>query len=79
MQVTDGQRQQANELAEKYGHKELWVNDSGEFFTTANHAAISVGNDRGRWAKVDPPFPPAEAGGNSSRAIQGVRAKKKGH
>ncbi len=53
MQISEAQQQQAMELAEKYGYKDLWANANGEFFTSANHAALSVGNDGEKWAKVD--------------------------
>lgn len=52
MKLTDKIRKQANELAEKHGFDELFVNEKGEFFSNKSHAANSVGHDKEKYAKV---------------------------
>lgn len=53
MKITDLKLKAARELAEKHGYTELYVNDKGEFFTSQNYAAMSVNNDKAKWAKVE--------------------------
>lgn len=52
MDVSKEIQKEAQALAKKYGYKELFVNESGEFFTSANLAAVSVGNDKEKYAEV---------------------------
>ena len=53
MKITAIQLKQARELAEKHGYTELYINDKGELFTSANLSALSVGHDKDKWAKID--------------------------
>jgi len=53
MKITALQLKQARELAEKHGYTELYINDKGEHFTSANLSALSVGHDKDKWAKID--------------------------
>jgi len=45
--------QQAKETANKIGVKQIWANDSGEFFTTENNALVSVNNNSSKVTKFD--------------------------
>ncbi|MTK53290.1 hypothetical protein [Paludibacter sp.] len=39
-------------LAKKHGLKQLFVNESSEFFTSHNAASLSVGHDKDKFAEV---------------------------
>lgn len=53
MEVTKEIKKQAKELASKFKAKEIFVNESGEFFTEEVNAKQSVKGNKDKYAKVD--------------------------
>ena len=53
MKITVSQQKQAVGIAEEHGFKEIFINEKGEFFSNSSYAALSVSNDKEKWAKVD--------------------------
>ncbi len=53
MEVTKEQKKQAQELASKHKVKSIFINESGEFFTEQNLAALSVGGDKEKFAEIN--------------------------
>jgi hypothetical protein len=53
MQVTKVQKQKAAEIAKAQKITTVWVNASGEFFTTDNLASLSVAGEKDKYAKID--------------------------
>ena len=52
MDISKEKKAEGQALADKHGFDKLWVNESGEFFTTENLAAFSVDNAKAKFAEV---------------------------
>jgi hypothetical protein len=53
MQVTKVMKEKTVEIAKEQKANVLWVNKSGEFFTTENMASLSVKGKKEEYAKID--------------------------
>jgi hypothetical protein len=52
MKPTKEHIETGKELAKKHGLKQLFVNESGEFFTSQNAASLSVGHNKDKFVEV---------------------------
>lgn len=57
MKITDEQRTKGQELAKQMRTDVLYVNETGEYFTSENLAQLSVAGDKKKYQKLD--FAPA--------------------
>lgn len=53
MNITDEQKEKAQELAEKLKVSVLYINDKGEYFTNENLVQLSVDGDKKKYQKLD--------------------------
>jgi hypothetical protein len=53
MEISEKKKKEALELKAKYGYKDIYINEKGEFFSTENYAKMSVAGDKKKYAKVE--------------------------
>ncbi len=52
MKISKDKLKEAQDIAKKYGFKQMYVNEGGEFFTSENLASGSVNGNKDKYAEV---------------------------
>jgi hypothetical protein len=52
MKITKDKLKEAQDIAKKYGYKQMFVNNKGELFTSENLASVSVDHDKDKYTEV---------------------------
>lgn len=53
LKIDDKTKKRAQEVIKNNGLSVVFVNDKGEFFSNENHAALSVGGNKAKYAKIE--------------------------